>query len=89
MKDSGKTPCKILQDSTLFLQQTCKKHITLARILQETKNLSKDISRCGNETFQVLVLQVVLKKIIIKSMLCSDNRSSQIFLNHVNQTEKE
>ena len=88
MKDSGKIPCKILQDSTLFLQQTCKKHITLARILQETKNLSKDVSRSGNETFQVLVLQVVLKKIIIKSMLFSNKRSSQNFLNHINPTEK-
>ena len=63
-----------LQETSL-LQESCKKQMRLVRILQElcyscNKNkpfsdfLSppKNASRCGNEGFQILDLQVVLTK---------------------------
>ena len=68
----------ILVRTTLALQETCKNHITVARILEETKGpcknhsfrdtkmcslqIFKSLPGCGNEAFKMLVWQVVLKK---------------------------
>ena len=49
LQDSGKIPCKILQDNALFLQVACKKHIILARDLQRNLSLFQETnSSCKN-----------------------------------------